>query len=104
MTRSLLLQIAAIVLAAIYSNEAESHTKEFFQHTIRKYYTTRDRKDAVTLSWDFMMGEVRYITDGTDADVKFIHRKSEFMLHAGPLDPRNFAPLPFLTQHYKFDC
>ena len=46
------------MLAAIYSNEAESHTKEFFQHTIRKYYTTKDRRDAVTLSWDFMMAEV----------------------------------------------
>ena len=56
-----LFQIAAIVLAAIYSNEAESHTKEFFQHTIRKYYTTKDRRDAVTLSWDFMMAEVNTI-------------------------------------------
>jgi len=54
-----LLQIASIVLAAIYSNEAESHTKEFFQHTIRKYYTTKDRRDAVTLSWDFMMAELQ---------------------------------------------
>lgn len=54
-----LLQIATIVMAAIYKHEAETHTKDFFQHTIRKYYTTRDRKDAVTLSWDFMMAEVR---------------------------------------------
>ena len=57
-------QIAAIVLAAIYSNEAESHTKEFFQHTIRKYYTTKDRRDAVTLSWDFMMAEVHVLIEG----------------------------------------
>ncbi|TRY71756.1 hypothetical protein TCAL_09985 [Tigriopus californicus] len=53
-----LLQIAMIVMAAIYKHEAETHTKDFFQHTIRKYYTTRDRKDAVTLSWDFMMAEL----------------------------------------------
>jgi hypothetical protein len=33
--------------------------KEFFQHTLRKYYTTKERRDAVTLSWDFMMAEVR---------------------------------------------
>ena len=52
-------QIAVIVVAAIHKEKAETHTKEFFQHTIRKYYTTRDRKDAVTLSWDFMMAEVR---------------------------------------------
>ena len=56
-----LLQVAAIVLAAIYSKEAETHTKEFFKHTIRKYYTTKNRKDAVTLSWDFMMAEVRFL-------------------------------------------
>ena len=53
-----MLQIAGIVLAAIYKEQTETHTKEFFQHTIRKYYTTRDRKDAVTLSWDFIMAEV----------------------------------------------
>jgi hypothetical protein len=35
--------------------------KEFFQHTLRKYYTTKERRDAVTLSWDFMMAEVRKI-------------------------------------------
>ena len=52
-------QITAIVLAAVYKQQAETHTKEFFQHTLRKYYTTKDRRDAVTLSWDFMMAEVR---------------------------------------------
>jgi tetraspanin-18 len=54
-----LLQIAAIVLATIYKNHAETHTQDFFQHTIRKYYTTKSQRDAVTLSWDFMMAEVR---------------------------------------------
>jgi tetraspanin-18 len=54
-----LLQIASIALAAFYKDKAETHTKEFFLHTIRKYYTTIDRKDAVTLSWDFMMAELR---------------------------------------------
>ena len=53
-------QITAIVLAAVYKQQAETHTKEFFQHTLRKYYTTKDRRDAVTLSWDFMMAEVSY--------------------------------------------
>lgn len=52
-------QITAIVLAAVYKSEAETHTKEFFLHTIKKYYTTKDQRDAVTLSWDFMMAEVR---------------------------------------------
>lgn len=53
------LQITAIVLAAVYKSEAENHTKEFFLHTIKKYYTTKDQRDAVTLSWDFMMAELQ---------------------------------------------
>ena len=53
-----LFQIAAIVLAAVNKETAKTHTKDFFSHTIRKYYTTSDRKDAVTLSWDFVMAEV----------------------------------------------
>lgn len=53
-----ILQITAIVLATVYGSKAEHHTKEFFLHTIRKYYTTKSQRDAVTLSWDFMMAEV----------------------------------------------
>jgi hypothetical protein len=45
----------------VYKQQAETHMKEFFQHTLRKYYTTKERRDAVTLSWDFMMAEVRII-------------------------------------------
>ena len=45
----------------MYKQQAETHMKEFFQHTLRKYYTTKERRDAVTLSWDFMMAEVRII-------------------------------------------
>ncbi len=51
-------QVACIVVSALNKEKAEHHTQEFFLHTIRKYYTTSDRKDAVTLSWDFMMAEV----------------------------------------------
>lgn len=54
-----LLQITAIVLAAVYKQQAEHHTKEFFMHTVRKYYTTKEQRDAVTLSWDFMMAELQ---------------------------------------------
>ncbi len=46
------------MVAAINKNKAEGYVKDFFQHTIRRYYTTSDRKDAVTLSWDFMMADV----------------------------------------------
>jgi len=52
-----LLQIAAIVLAILYRSDAEDQTQKFFLHTIRKYYTHKSQRDAVTLSWDFMMAE-----------------------------------------------
>ena len=52
------LQIAAIVVGVALREPAETQTKEFFHHTIRKYYTTSDHRDAVTLSWDFMQAEV----------------------------------------------
>ena len=55
-----LLQITAIVLATVYRSQAEKQTQEFFLHTIRKYYTTKSQRDAVTLSWDFMKSEVCY--------------------------------------------
>jgi hypothetical protein len=45
--------------------------KEFFQHTLRKYYTTKERRDAVTLSWDFMMAEVRIIQNTCDGPFAF---------------------------------
>ena len=52
------LQITAIVLAVVKIDTAEKKTKEYFTWTIEKYYTTKEQRDAVTLSWDFMMAEV----------------------------------------------
>lgn len=54
-----ILQIAAIVVGVALREPAETQTKEFFHHTIRKYYTTSERRDAVTLSWDFMQAELQ---------------------------------------------
>jgi len=53
-----LLQITAIVLATVFKEKAEMETQNFFKHTIHKYYQTASRRDAVTLSWDFMMAEM----------------------------------------------
>jgi len=54
-----LLQITAIVLAVININDAKEKTKQYFTWTIEKYYTTKEQRDAVTLSWDFMMAELK---------------------------------------------
>ena len=52
-------QVAAIVLAAIYKGPAGDEARKFAKYTLKKYYRDADHRDAVTLSWDFMMAEVR---------------------------------------------
>jgi len=53
-----LLQITAIALTVLYKDHAEQKTKEFFTFTIDEYYTTEAKRDAVTLTWDFMQAEL----------------------------------------------
>ena len=54
-------QVAAIVLAAIYKGPAGDEARKFAKYTLKKYYRDADHRDAVTLSWDFMMAEVRIV-------------------------------------------
>jgi tetraspanin-18 len=54
----ILLQVALIVVAAIYKAEAETHSKKFLQHTITEHYTHKSQRNAVTLLWDFAMSEL----------------------------------------------
>ena len=54
----ILLQVALIVVAAIYKADAEKHSKKFLQHTITEHYTHKSQRNAVTLLWDFAMAEV----------------------------------------------
>ena len=72
-------QITAIVLAAVYKQQAETHTKEFFQHTLRKYYTTKEQRDAVTLSWDFMMAEVIILSQFVWSYTVCLARRTRFL-------------------------
>lgn len=55
----ILLQVALIVVAAIYKAEAENHSKKFLQHTIKEHYTHKSQRNAVTLLWDFAMAELK---------------------------------------------
>merc|ERR1712241_328536 len=54
-----LLQVAAIVLAAIYKGPAGDEARKFAKYTLKKYYRDADHRDAVTLTWDFMMAELK---------------------------------------------
>ena len=54
----ILLQVAAIVLAAVYKSQAGDEARKFAKYTLKKYHRDAEHRDAVTLSWDFMMAEV----------------------------------------------
>lgn len=54
-----LLQVAAIVLAALYKAPASDEARKFAKYTLKKYYRDADHRDAVTLTWDFMMAELK---------------------------------------------
>lgn len=54
----ILLQVAAIVLAAVYKEKAEVEAKKVLKHTIVEHYTHKSHRNAVTLLWDFMMAEL----------------------------------------------
>jgi len=52
------LQISLVVLCAIYSSQAQRHSKGFLKTTLSKYYTIGENKDAVSLSWDLIMAHM----------------------------------------------
>ena len=51
-------QVAAIVLATVYRHQTDHHARGFLKSTINNYYTLKDQKNAVTLSWDLIMSQV----------------------------------------------
>ncbi len=83
------LQVAFVVVAALNKARAEGYTKDFFHHTLRRYYTTSDRKDAVTLSWDFMMAELRCC--GVEGYADF-QRATEFVKYAAEAGDGQVVP------------
>lgn len=53
----LVLEITAAGLAANYKQEADVSTRQFLKTSIRNYYAGPDKKDAVTLMWDYLMAQ-----------------------------------------------
>jgi tetraspanin-18 len=53
-----LLMIALILLCTLYKPQADHHTKGFLKDTLEKYYTTENKRNAVTLSWDHVMAQM----------------------------------------------
>lgn len=54
----LCLQITAIVLAVVYKNEADEHTRGILRTSITQYYGSHTNRNAVTLSWDLVMSQM----------------------------------------------
>jgi hypothetical protein len=48
------------VLAVVYKNEADEHTRGILKTSITQYYGSNTNRNAVTLSWDLVMSQVRY--------------------------------------------
>ncbi len=94
------LQVAFVVVAAINQVKATKFTKDFFHHTLRTYYTTADRKDAVTLSWDFMMAELECC--GVDGHEDF-QQAPEFVKYANEAGEGQVVPAACCKLDTQFD-
>lgn len=55
----LVVEVTAGGLVLGYRDKAEEKTREIFKSTIKKYYTTIEKSDGVTLFWNQMMVQVR---------------------------------------------
>ncbi|KAG8232284.1 hypothetical protein J437_LFUL011224 [Ladona fulva] len=51
----LVLEVTAGGLAAGYREKAEEKAKDFLKSSIKDYYSTKDKEDAVTLMWNYLM-------------------------------------------------
>ena len=45
-------------MCTAYKSHADIHTKGFLKHSLTTYYTSGPNKDAVSLSWDMIMGHM----------------------------------------------
>ncbi|XP_071451071.1 tetraspanin-18-like [Hetaerina americana] len=54
----LILEVTAGGLVVGYRKEAEDKTRDFFKSTIKDYYAPKDKEDAVTLMWNYLMSQM----------------------------------------------
>lgn len=78
-----LLQVAAIVLAAVFRTKAVDEAENFAKYTLKKYYTDAEHRDAVTLSWDFMMAELECCGVNNYEDFKDAEKFMQYTRSAG---------------------
>jgi len=93
-----LLQVAAIVLAAVFRTKAVVEAENFAQYTLKKYYTDAEHRDAVTLSWDFMMAELECCGVNDYRDFEGAEKFKQYTRGTGQLVPESCCFLKNYTQ------
>nr|XP_027224920.1 tetraspanin-18-like [Penaeus vannamei] len=53
------LEVTAGALAAVYKAETEEELQNFLKHTLKKYYSTQDTANSVTVAWNALMAELK---------------------------------------------
>jgi hypothetical protein len=48
------------VLAVVYKQEADEHTRGILKTSVTQYYGSNTRRNAVTLAWDLVMSQVGF--------------------------------------------
>lgn len=54
-----LLEVTAGALAAVYKTEAKQELENFLKHTLKKYYSTPDQANSITVAWNAAMAELQ---------------------------------------------
>jgi len=80
-------QAAFVVLASMNKERAAEGTRSLMRHTLREHYTVPERRDAVTLSWDFMMAKLECCGVDNGDDFGAIARKFRQLAPAGQRVP-----------------
>ncbi|XP_045136188.1 tetraspanin-18-like isoform X2 [Portunus trituberculatus] len=95
------LEVTAGALAAVYKTEAKQELQNFLKHTLKKYYSTPDQANSVTVAWNAVMSElqccgVNNYTDFEQATLWQANKSSNALVPEACCklegDPRNFVP------------
>ncbi|KAK4286872.1 hypothetical protein Pmani_040041 [Petrolisthes manimaculis] len=97
-----LLEVTGGVLAAVYKAETKEELQNFLKHTLKKYYSTPNQANSVTVAWNALMGElkccgVNNYTDFQQASMWQANKSADWLLPSACCvlegDPKRFQPL-----------
>ncbi|KAK8740219.1 hypothetical protein OTU49_003108 [Cherax quadricarinatus] len=97
-----ILEVTGGALAAVYKAEAKEELQNFLKHTLKRYYSTQDQANSVTVAWNALMAElkccgVNNYTDFQQAIMWQANKSSETLVPRACCvlegDPIKFRPL-----------